>query len=106
MLDKVKNVALRAIASDMKTTPIKEIGKKADMEPLELRRTFKVLIQTEKIWRLLGHPLSNKLTAPTTNRLNRVSTIRPGTSGEHKKTFCPNFKAETSALQTAVAHIA
>ena len=42
-LDKVQNVALRAIVGAMKTTPIKEMEKSADLEPPELRRTFKVL---------------------------------------------------------------
>ena len=42
-LDKVQNVALRASVSAMKTTPIEEMEKTADLEPLELRRTFKVL---------------------------------------------------------------
>ena len=72
-LDKVQNVALRAIVGAMKITPIKEIEKRADLEPLELRRTFKVLTQTEKIRRLPGHPLHKKLAAPTKNRLKRQS---------------------------------
>ena len=72
-LDKVQNVALRAIVGAMKTTPIKEMEKRADLEPLELRRTFKVLTQTEKIRRLPGHPLHKKLAAPTKNRLKRQS---------------------------------
>ena len=57
----------------MKTTPIKEMEKRADLEPLELRRTFKVLTQTEKIRRLPGHPLHKKLAVPTKNRLKRQS---------------------------------
>ena len=46
--DKVQNVALRAIVGAMETTPIKEMEKRADLEPLELRRTFKVLTQTKR----------------------------------------------------------
>ena len=46
-LDKVQNVALRAIVGAMKTTPIKEMEKRADL-PLELLRTFKVLTQTRR----------------------------------------------------------
>ena len=57
----------------MKTMPIKEMEKRADLEPLELRRTFKVLTQTEKIRRLPGHPFHKKLAAPTKNRLKRQS---------------------------------
>ena len=56
----------------MKTTPIKEMEKKADLESQELR-TFKVLTQTEQIRRLPGHPLHNKLAAPTKHRLKRQS---------------------------------
>ena len=72
-LDKVQNVSLRAIVGAMKTTPIKEMEIRADLEPLKLRRTFKVLTQTEKIRRLTGHPLHKKLDAPTKNRLKRQS---------------------------------
>ena len=72
-LDKVQNVALRAIVGAMKTTPIKEMEKRADLEPLEIRRTLKVLSQTEKIRRLPGHPLHKKLAAPSKNRLKRQS---------------------------------
>ena len=72
-LDKVQNVALRAIVGAMKTTPIKEMEKRADLEPLELLRAFKVLTHTEKIQRLPGHPLHKKLAALTKNRLKRHS---------------------------------
>ena len=57
----------------MKTTPIMGMEKRTHLEPLELQRTFKVLTQMEKIWRLPGHPLHNKLAAPTKNRLKRHS---------------------------------
>ena len=72
-LDKVQNIALRAIVGAMKTTPIAEMEKRADIEPLETRRGYKVLKQTEKIRRLPGHPLHAKLSAPTKNRLKRQS---------------------------------
>ena len=71
--DNVQNVTLRAIVGAMKTTPIKEMEKRADLEPLELQRTFRVLTQTEKTRRLPGHPLHKKLAAPTKNRLKRQS---------------------------------
>ena len=67
-LDKVQNVALRVIVGAMKTTTIKEMEKRADLEPLELRRTFKVLTQTEKIRRLPGHPLHRKLLQKKTQK--------------------------------------
>ena len=72
-LDKGQNVALRAIVGVMKTTPIKETEERAVLEPLKLRRTVKVLTQTEKIRRLPVHPLHKKLAAPTKNRLKRQS---------------------------------
>ena len=72
-LDKAQNLALRAIVGAMKTTPITEMEKRADIEPLELRRNFKVLTQTEKLKRLPNHPLHEKLQAPTKNRLKRQS---------------------------------
>ena len=71
--DKVKNVAFRAIVGAMKTTPIKETEKTADLEPLELWRTVKVLTKTKKIRRLPGHLLHKKLAAPTKHRLKRQS---------------------------------
>ena len=74
-LDKVKNVALRAIVGAMRTVPIKEMEKRADLEPLELQRTFRVLAQTEKIRRLPGHPLHKKLAAASKSRLKRQSLI-------------------------------
>ena len=57
----------------MKTMPIKEMEKRADLEPLELRRTFKVRTQTKKIRRLPGHRLHETLVAPTKNRLKTQS---------------------------------
>ena len=72
-LDKVQNVALRAIVGAMKTTPIKEMEKRVDLEPLELWRTFKVLTQMKKIRRLPGHLLHKKVAAPTKNRPKRLS---------------------------------
>ena len=72
-LDKIQNVALRTIVGAMKTKSIKEMEKRANLEPLELRRTFKVVTQTEKIRRLPGHLLHKKLAAQTKNRLKRQS---------------------------------
>ena len=72
-LDKVQNIALRAITGGMKSTPIKEMEKRTDIEPLESRRELKVLTQTEKLRRLPSHPMHKKLTAPTKNRLKRKS---------------------------------
>ena len=72
-LDRVQNIALRAIVGGMKSTPIKEMEKRTGIEPLENRRQFKILTQTEKLRRLPSHPMFNKLAAPTKNRLKRKS---------------------------------
>ena len=64
---------LRAIVGTMKTTPIKEMEKRADLEPLELRKSLTVLTQTERAQRLHGHPLHNKLATSTKIRMKRQS---------------------------------
>ena len=82
-LDKVQNVALRAIVLAMRTTPIKEVEKRADLEPLELRRTFIVFTETEKIRRLPCDPLHKSwLLQPKIGYKDRASTTWPRTSGE------------------------
>ena len=43
------------------------------MEPLERRRSLKILIQGEKLRRLPSHPLHTNLAQPTKNRLKRQS---------------------------------
>ena len=81
----------------MKTTPINEMEKRADMEPLELRRTFKVLTQTETIQRLPGHPLHKMLAAPTKNRLKRQSLnhLARDLRRAHEDFLDPQIKEET-----------
>ena len=72
-LDRVQNMGLRLILGAMKTTPIHEMEKTANVEPLERRRDLKVLLQGEKLQRLPAHPLHNRLQQPTKNRLKRQS---------------------------------
>ena len=72
-LDKVQNTGLRIILGAMKTTPITEMEKTADLEPLETRREYKALVQAEKAKRLPTHPLHQKLQSRTKNRLKRQS---------------------------------
>ena len=72
-LDKVQNMGLRVILGAMKSTPICEMEKTADLEPLETRREYKVLALGEKAKRLSSHPLHQKLQEPTKNRLKRQS---------------------------------
>jgi ribonuclease HI len=72
-LDKVQNSGLRIILGAMKTTPIGELEKTADLQPLESRREYKALAQAEKSKRLPSHPLHDKLQKQTKNRLKRRS---------------------------------
>ena len=72
-LDKVQNTGLRTILGAMKTTPIMEMEKTADLEPLDARREFKTLVLAEKVNRLPTHPLHTKLNSLTKNRLKRQS---------------------------------
>ena len=68
-LDEVQNMGLRVILGAMKITLVHEMEKVANVEPLERRRSIKVLTQGEKLKRLPSHPLHEKLGQPTKNRL-------------------------------------
>ena len=72
-LDKIQNMALRVILGAMKTTPVHDMKKTANVEPLERRRSLKILLQGEKLRRLPSHPLHTNLAQPTKNRLKRQS---------------------------------
>ena len=72
-LDKIQNMALRVILGAMKNTPVRDMEKTANVEPLERRRSLKILIQGEKLRRLPSHPLHTNLAQPTKNRLKRQS---------------------------------
>ena len=72
-LDKVQNMALQVILGAMKTTPVYDIGKTANVAPLERRRSLKILIQVEKLRRLHSHPLHTNLAQPIKNHLKRRS---------------------------------
>ncbi|KAK7101444.1 hypothetical protein V1264_019826 [Littorina saxatilis] len=72
-LDKVQNMGLRIILGAMKSTPIQEMEKTADLEPLEDRREYKAVLQGEKMKRLTTHPLHQNLNKGTKNRLKRKS---------------------------------
>ena len=47
--------------------------KKANVEPVERRRSLKIFIQGEKLRTLPSHPLHSNLAQPTKNRLKRQS---------------------------------
>ena len=72
-LDTVQNMSLRIILGAMKTTPIREMEKTADLQPLESRRKHKAALHGEKMKRLTSHPLHQKLQQATKNRLKRRS---------------------------------
>ena len=71
-LDKIQNMALRVILGAMKTSPVHDMEKTANVEPLQ-RRSLKILIQGEKLRRLPSHPLHTNLAQPTKNRLKHQS---------------------------------
>ena len=85
-LDKVQNSGLRTILGAMKSTPISELEKTAEVQPLEDRRQEKILIQGEKLKRLQSHPLHQKLQAPTKNRLKRQSLNHQVKAQQRKNT--------------------
>ena len=93
-LDKVQNSALRIILGAMKTTPIRELEKTADLEPLETRREYKVLVQAEKVKRLQSHPLHTKLKSRTKNRLKRQSLNHIVKSLQKENTTATNTDVE------------
>ena len=72
-LDRVQNMGLRIIVGAMRSTPIQQMEKTTDLQPLECRREYKAAIQGEKLKRLTGHPLHQKLQHGTKNRLKRKS---------------------------------
>ena len=72
-LDKVQHMGLRVILGAMKTTPVHDMEKTANVESLERSRSIKVLTQGEKLKRLPSHPFHKKLGQPTKTRLKRQS---------------------------------
>ena len=72
-LYKIQNMALRVILGALKTTPVHDMEKTANVELLERRRSLKILIQGEKLRRLPSHPLHTNLAQPTKNHPERQS---------------------------------
>ena len=60
-LDRVQNMGLRIIIGAMRSTPIQQMEKIADLQLLECRREYKAAIQSKKLKRLTSHPLHQKL---------------------------------------------
>ena len=72
-LDRVQNMGLRIILGAMRSTPIQQMEKTTDLQPLECRREYKAAIQGEKLKRLTSHPFHQKLQHGTKNCLKRKS---------------------------------
>ena len=54
-------------------TPVREMEKTADVQPLDTWRNYKALCLGEKMKRLTSHPLHSKLEGCTKNRLKQKS---------------------------------
>ena len=61
------------IRGAIKSTPIWQMEKMANIQPLETRRNFKIQCQAEKTKRLHSHPLHQKLNQPIKSRLQSES---------------------------------
>ena len=72
-LDRVQNMGLRITLGAVRSTPIQQMEKTADLQPLECRHEYKAAIQREKLKRLTSHPLHQKLQHGAKNRLKRKS---------------------------------
>ena len=72
-LDRVQNMGLRITLGAMRSTPIQQMEKTTELQPLECRREYKAAIQGEKLKRLTSHPLHQKLQHGTKNCLKRKS---------------------------------
>ena len=68
-IDKVQNMGLRIIHGAIKSTPVWQMEKMVNIQPLETRRNFKMQCQAEKPKRPLSHPLHQ----PIKSRLQRKS---------------------------------
>ena len=72
-LDKVQNSSMRIITGAMKSTPIIAMETATNLHSLNDRRCEKSIRQAEKMKRIPSHPLKQKLSEPTKNRLKRQS---------------------------------
>jgi hypothetical protein len=72
-LNKIQNWGLRLILGVIKTTPVKDMEKTTNIDPLENRRNYKLLTQAEKSRRTSNHPLHDRLQKQPLERLKRKS---------------------------------
>ena len=98
-LDKVQNMALRVILGAMKTTPVYDMEKTANVER---RRSLKILIRGEKLRRLPSQPLHTNLALPTKYRLKRQKPEPPvqrTLQDTPRHCGCANRAADRSCLE-------
>ena len=74
-ISRVQNQATRIITGAMRSTPIQAMETTTGLESMEDRRDTKVLLQSAKLRRLNGHPMSSRMEEPTKGRLKRESFI-------------------------------
>ena len=84
-VNRVQNQALRVITGAMRSTPIQELETITGLESLEARRETKVLVQAAKYKRLPGHPMKNRFSQATKQRLKRESLIHQTRNLERKQ---------------------
>ena len=54
-------MGLRIILGTMRSTPIQQMEKSVDLQPLKCRREYKAATQEEKLKRQTSHPLHKKI---------------------------------------------
>ena len=86
-LDKVQNMAVRVILGALKTTPVHDTEKTANVAPFETRKNLKILIQGEKLRRLPSHPLQTWHSPPKIASSTKAWTISIKICPGHTKTL-------------------
>ena len=64
---------MRVVLGAMKSNPISDMEKTADIEPLDNRRRTKIIMLSERMWILPSHPLHSRLSGRSRSRLKRKS---------------------------------
>ena len=74
-LDKVQNQALRVMTGAMKSTPIAQMEKTTNIQPLKERRETKILQQAEKYMCSVNNPMKERMEDLARGRLQRSSFV-------------------------------
>ena len=89
----------------MKSTPIMEMEKYTQIQPLEVRRKEKLMIHKQKLIRLTTHPVNKRIQESTKNRLKRTSFNHLTTQlQQHYKDLLPTSHEEIEPLQIVEEH--